>query len=78
MKLIVIDKPNSGVTLTLKIGQGHSSSNSTCKFLRCISVYQMKTTWNDSRDIAHQMNFSPDMLTAVTSILTQGQSGSME
>ena len=36
MKLIVIDKLNSGVTLTLKIGQGHSSSNSTCNFLRCI------------------------------------------
>ena len=78
MKLIVIDKLNSGVTLTLKIGQGTSSSNLTCKFLEDASVYQMKTTWNDSKDIAHQMNFSPDMLTAVTLILTQCQSGSME
>ena len=37
---IVIDKLDSGVTLTFKIGQGHSSPNLTCNFLRirCICI----------------------------------------
>ena len=43
MKLIVSDKLDSGVTLTFKIGQGHSSSTLICTFLRSICKPNMKT-----------------------------------